>query len=76
MNDVLHIPNEETETSLEPIKVTNVLMAIKKVTTNNSGILQITLEGAATPVNIPDTAAILALQHLELVKVTLESCDE
>lgn len=76
MNEVLQINDETSKPVHEPIRISGLVMSLKKVTTNNNGVMQILLEGAATPATIPDTAAILALQQLELVNVTLESCED
>ena len=76
MNEILQINDEANTPEHEPIRISGLVMSLKKITTNNNGVMQILLEGAATPASIPDTAAILALQHLELVNVTLESCED
>jgi len=76
MNEVLQINDETSNPEHEPIRISGLVMSLKKITTNNNGVMQILLEGAATPASIPDTAAILALQQLELVNVTLESCED
>lgn len=74
MNEILQINDEASTPEHEPIRISGLVMSLKKITTNNNGVMQILLEGTATPASIPDTAAILALQQLELVNVTLESC--